>query len=138
MRERPLRDRLCNGALPRPSQPVQPVDRRPGKIRCPEFDLVQDGTTGSLQTALAVAVPISGRLRTREIIEGAQFGCSGPCQALVVGRRKLSDLDPAERGYPIGLNAKRENSRSVCMLGRRSPSVALSAVLVSTEKFRLK
>ena len=73
--EHPLRDRLGDGALPRPSQPVQPVDGRLAKIPCPDFDLVQDGYAGSLQTTFTVAMPIFNLLRTAEIIEGGRLSC---------------------------------------------------------------
>ena len=73
--EHPLRDRLRDRALPCPSQPIQPVDRRLVEISCPEFDLVQDSSTGSLQATFAVAMPIFGPLRTAEIIEDGRFSC---------------------------------------------------------------
>jgi len=73
--ECPLRDRLGDGALPRSGQPVQPVDARFVKIPCPEFDFVQDGSTGSFQTTIVVAMSIFSRLRTAEIIEGGRFSC---------------------------------------------------------------
>ena len=50
VRECPLRDCLSDGALPRPCEPIQPVDRGLVKVACPEFDLVQNGSTGPLET----------------------------------------------------------------------------------------
>jgi len=73
--EHPLRDRLRDGGLPRPSQPVQSVDGRLVEIHCPEFDFVQDGSSGSLQTTFTVAMSIFGRLRTAEIVEGGCLSC---------------------------------------------------------------
>ena len=71
----PLCDRLCDCTLPCPSQPIQPVDRRLVKVLCPEFDLIQDGPAGPLQTTVTVAMTILGPLRTGEIIEGGQLSC---------------------------------------------------------------
>ena len=73
--EHPLRNRLCDGTLPCPSQPVQPVDGRLAKIPCPEFDFVQDGYASSLQTTPTVAMPIFGGLSAAEIIEGDRLSC---------------------------------------------------------------
>ena len=75
VREHPLRDGLRDRTLPRPRQPIQPVDGRLVEISCPEFDLVQDSSTGSLQTTFAVAMPIFGPLCTAEIIKDSRFGC---------------------------------------------------------------
>ena len=67
--EHPLCDRLGDGALPCPGQSVQPIDRRFIEIPCPDFDLVQDSSTGSLQTSFAVAMAILCRLSAAETIE---------------------------------------------------------------------
>ena len=75
VREHPLGDGLRDSTLPRPSQPIQPVDRRLVEISCPEFDLVQDSSAGSLQATFAIAMPIFGSLCTAEIIEDSRFGC---------------------------------------------------------------
>ena len=71
--EYPLRDRLRNGALPRPGQPVQPIDGGLIEIPRPELDLVQDSSASSLQTTLAVPMPILSCLRAAEIIEDGHF-----------------------------------------------------------------
>ena len=73
IREHPLCDRLSDGALPRPSQPIQPVDGRLVEIPGPESDLVQDTPAGSPQTASAIPMPILSGLRTAETIEDSRF-----------------------------------------------------------------
>ena len=73
--EHPLCDRLGDGALPGPGQSVQPVDGRLVEIPCPDFDLIQDSSAGSLQTAFAVAVAIFCGLSTSEIIEDGGLSC---------------------------------------------------------------
>ena len=75
IRERPLRDRLCDCAFARPSQPIQPVDRRFIEIPFPEFDLIQDCSTGSLQTTFTIAMQIFGGPGTGEITEDGRFSC---------------------------------------------------------------
>ena len=52
----------------------------------------------------------------------------------VVGSRGLSDLDPVERSYFVGLGTKEEHSLSVCTVVRRSSFVARSVIPVSIEK----
>ena len=73
--ERPLRNRLRDRALACPGQSVQPVDRGPVKIPCPEFDLVQDNSAGSLQTPFPATVPIFCCPRTTEIVEDSYPSC---------------------------------------------------------------
>ena len=73
--EHPFCDRLGDGALPGPGQPVQPIDGRLVEIPCPDFDLVQDSSTGSLQTTFAVTMAILCGLSTSEIIEDGGFSC---------------------------------------------------------------
>ena len=73
--ERSLRDRLRDRALACPGQPVQPVNRRPVEIPCPEFDLVQDDCAGSLQTPSSATVPIFCCPRTAEIVEDSYLSC---------------------------------------------------------------
>ena len=70
-----LRNRLRDRTLPRPGQPVQPVDRRFVKISRPELNLIQDSSAGSLQTTPTVTMPVSGRPRAAEIIEDGCFSC---------------------------------------------------------------
>jgi hypothetical protein len=60
--ERPLRDGLRDGGLPRSSEPIQPVDRGLVKVARPEFDLVQNGPASSLETTITVAMSILGLL----------------------------------------------------------------------------
>jgi hypothetical protein len=73
--ERPLRDCLSNGALPRSSETVQPVNRGFVKVACPELDLVQDGTAGPLETSVAVAMAVLCLSSATKIVEGSRFGC---------------------------------------------------------------
>ena len=63
IRKQPLRNCLSDSALPRSSEPIQPVDRGPENVVCPEFDLVENGYAGPLKTTVAVAMPILGLLR---------------------------------------------------------------------------
>ena len=72
--EHSLHNRLRDRALACPGQPVQPVDRRPVEVPCPEFDLVQDGSTGPLQTTITVTVPEFCCLCTAKIVEDCCFG----------------------------------------------------------------
>ena len=101
--EHPIGDRLCDGGLPRPGQPVQPVDRRLVEIPCPEFDLVQDGSSGSLQTTCTVVaiMQMFGPVCTGETAEDALLG---PCQVPVPGSGKPFNLCPVERGYWVVLD----------------------------------
>ena len=73
--EHPLRNRLRDRALACPGQPVQPVDRRLVEVPCPEFNLVQDGDAGSLQTSSPATVPILCCPRTAEIVEDSYLSC---------------------------------------------------------------
>ena len=68
IREHPLRNCLSDGALPRPCEPIQPVDRGFMKVACPEFNLVQNGYMGPLETTGAVAMSVLGLLRKAEVI----------------------------------------------------------------------
>ena len=74
--ERPLRDRLCDGALPCPSEPVQPVDRRLVEVADPEFDFVKNGRPRSPETTISITVSISGLLCTSDVVENDRFGCA--------------------------------------------------------------
>ena len=69
----PLRDCLCDGALSRSGESVQPVDRLFLKVVCPDFDFIQDGSTGSPETAVAIAVSILGLLCRADIVEDSRF-----------------------------------------------------------------
>ena len=73
--EYPLRDRLRNGALPRPGQPVQPVDAGLTRVLCPEFNSVQDGSARSFEATIALAMSKLGSLCTAEITKDSSFGC---------------------------------------------------------------
>ena len=72
--ENPLRDRLRDRGLPRPSESIQPVDRRLVKVARPEFDLIQNVAAGPLEATVAVAMSIFGLLRTMDIVEDNCFG----------------------------------------------------------------
>ena len=67
--EGPLRDRLSNGALPHPCEPVQPIDRGSMKVECPEFDLVQKDPTRSLEATVTVAVSVLGLVGIAKTLE---------------------------------------------------------------------
>ena len=71
----PLRNRLGDGSLPGSSEPVQPVDRRSVEVARPEFDLVQNGTAGSLETTFAFAVPILSLMCIMNVVEDGPFSC---------------------------------------------------------------
>ena len=77
IRERPLRDRLCNSALPRPGETVQPVDRGLVEVAGPEFDFVQNCCARSFETTIPVAMSILGLLCAPKIIEDSGLGCRG-------------------------------------------------------------
>ena len=71
--KQPLRDRLGDRALSCPRQPVEPVDGLFVEIPRPEFNLGQDGSTGSLEATFAAAVAILGLLCTAEVVEDGCF-----------------------------------------------------------------
>ena len=75
--ECPLGGRLCDGSLPRPSEPIQPVDG--GfifvKVVDPELDLVQNCCTRSLETTVAFSVPILGLSRIPDVVKNIRFSC---------------------------------------------------------------
>ena len=73
IRERPFRNRLGDSSLACPSQPVQPVDRGFGEVPSPEFNLVQNRLTCSLETTVAFAMPKLSSLRTTEIVQDSGF-----------------------------------------------------------------
>ena len=70
-----LRDRLGDGALPRPSETVQPIDGGLVKVTGPKFDFVQDGYACSSKTTTAVAMSILGAFCTPDVVENGGFGC---------------------------------------------------------------
>ena len=74
VRKCPFRDRLCNCALSRPSETVQPVDRGLVEVTGPEFDFVQNCCTCSSETAVPIAMSILGLLCAPYIIEDSGFG----------------------------------------------------------------
>ena len=71
--EKFLRNRVCDCALPRSSQPAQPVDGGLVEVPCPELDPVQDGFAGSLQAAFSVDVLVFSRMSDGEIINDIPF-----------------------------------------------------------------
>ena len=75
VRKSPLRDRLRDGALSCSSEPVQPVDRGPVKVACPELNLVQNGAAGSLEAPVTVTVSILSLRRMAETVEENRFSC---------------------------------------------------------------
>ena len=72
--ERSLRDGMCDGTLPRPGQPVQPVDGGLVEIDNPELNLVENGCACPLKTTLAVAMSILGPACAADIVEDGCFG----------------------------------------------------------------
>ena len=103
--ECPLGDRLCDGSLPRPGEPIQPVDG--GfvfvKVVDPEFDLVQNCCARCLETTAAVSVLIPGSFCISDIVENICFGCRS-FQAMFIGNaraRRRSNLGPAKRSFRV-------------------------------------
>ena len=87
--KRPLRDRLGDGTLSRPSETVQPVDGGLAEVADPKFDLIQDCYARSPETTIAVAVSIPGLLCTPDTVEGGRFGCGRKSrEAIVTGTRR--------------------------------------------------
>ena len=72
--ERPLSNGLRNGALPRSGKPIQPVDRRLSEVRCPVPDLVQNGSTSSLETISTATMAILCLLCTADIVKDSRLG----------------------------------------------------------------
>ena len=90
--ERPLRDRLCDSALPRPSEPVQPVNGGFVGVADPGFDLVQNFCARPPETTVAVAVSIACLLCVSYIIEDSCFACKRmSLQAIVIGNTEIED-----------------------------------------------
>ena len=71
----PLRDRLLDGALPRSSQPIQPVDGGTISVTRPKFDFVQNSAAGSFETTSSVTMSILGLSSVVEIVEDGCIGC---------------------------------------------------------------
>ena len=67
--EQPLRDRLRNGGLAHPSQPIQPEDVWLGRVPCPGSNFIHDGYTRPLEATSTVSMSMLGSLCTGEIIE---------------------------------------------------------------------
>ena len=88
-----LCDCLSDGALPRPCESVQPVDRGLVKVACPAFDLVENGNTGPFETTLTVAVLILGLSRGAKISEDSGFSCQKEfCEAGVIGNKEAGGI----------------------------------------------
>ena len=81
--ECPLGGRLCDGSLPRPSEPIQPVDGGLVKVVNPEFDRVQNCGTRSFQATFALSVSVLGLFCISDVVENIRVGCgsffSGDC-----------------------------------------------------------
>ena len=79
----PLCNCLCNGALPCPSQPIQPVNWGFVKVPCPELNLIQDTSAGSLETTFSASMPIFSSISTTDVVENIcinyQWFASGIC-----------------------------------------------------------
>ena len=75
IREHPFCNRLCDGGLPRPGQPVQPVNGRLVEAPGPVFNPVQNGPARPLETAVTVTVPILGPLCAAKIVEDSGLSC---------------------------------------------------------------
>ena len=69
--------RLCDRSLPRPGEPIQPVDRGFVFVRVvdPELDLIQDCRAGSVETTAAFSVSIPGLFCIPDVVENIRFGC---------------------------------------------------------------
>ena len=86
--ERPLCNRLCDGGLPRPGEPVQPVDRGLVEVAGPQFDFFQNCCTRSPETTPVAAV-ILGQFRRRDTFEDFSIGCGRKTfEAVIIGTRR--------------------------------------------------
>ena len=84
--ERPLRDRLGDGALPCPGETVQPVDGGLAEVTNPKFDLIQGCCARSPETTIAVAVSIPCLFCTLDTVEDGCFSCGRKFyEAIVIG-----------------------------------------------------
>ena len=77
IRSRPLRNCLCNSALTRPGEPVQPIDCGFVKVTGPKLDLVKYCCTCSFETTIPIAMSILGLFCAPYIIEDCSFGWGG-------------------------------------------------------------
>ena len=85
VRKCPLRNSLRDGALARPSEPVQPVYGGLVEVAGPELDPVQNCCTRSAETSTAVAMSILGLLCESYVVEDSGFGCMSKCfQGIIV------------------------------------------------------
>ena len=78
IRGQPLRDGLCDGALPCSSQSIQPVDGGFVKVSRPDFNFIQDSSAGTLEAAFTVTVSIFGLPCAAEVVEERFFSCQKP------------------------------------------------------------
>jgi len=115
--ENPLRDRLRDGGLPRPCQPVQPINWGLVKVPCPEFDLVQNDSAVSLEATPAVAMPTPSTPRTGDTVEDSRFSYRGFASG---GRHRRQNMSRpgfrrASKLFRL-LGWKGEHPPSVCTL----------------------
>ena len=90
--ERPLGGRLCDGSLPRPGEPIQPVDGGLVKVVDPEFDRVQNCGTRSFEATVALSVSVLGFFCISNVVENIRFGCGSFCfRQLLLEMRGLED-----------------------------------------------
>ena len=73
----PLGDRLSDGALSCPCESIQPVDWGFVKVARPEFNFVQNGPSGFLETTVTVTVSKLSALCIAKIVESTRFACWG-------------------------------------------------------------
>ena len=91
--ERPPRDCLRDGALARPSEPIQPVDRGLVEVAGPEFDLVENCGACSSETIAAVSMSVFGFLCRPDVFEDGGFCCKLKCiQEIVVGNVSMEGV----------------------------------------------
>jgi len=67
--EHPLCDGLSDGALPRSSQSIQPIDGGPLEVLRPVSNLIQNSSAGSLEATFTATMAILGCLCATEIVE---------------------------------------------------------------------
>ena len=91
--ECPLGGRLCDGSLPRPCEPVQPVDggSASAKVVDPGFDLVQNCCARSLKTTTAFSVSILGLFCISDVVENIRFSCGSFFRRSSLEMRGLKD-----------------------------------------------
>ena len=99
--ERSLRDRLSDGGLPGPCDPIQPVYGGAGKVADPVLDLVQNCYASTLKTPTTISMPILCLLCMWEIVEDSFFGCRRKLLQVIdhcwEHENRSSDLDPVGR-----------------------------------------